>query len=56
MFLLLILALIIVLAWLVHKTRALGGLPGMAGNSQPLRLVATLSLGYERKNCGGAGR
>lgn len=49
MFLLLILALIIVLAWLVHKTRALGGLPGMAGNSQPLRLVATLSLGMKEK-------
>ncbi len=48
-FLLLIIALIVVLAWLVHKTRVLGGLPGAAGKAQSLRLVATLPLGMKEK-------
>lgn len=48
-FLLLILALILLLAWLVHKTRVLGGLQGMSGGPASLQIVATLSLGMKEK-------
>ncbi len=49
MVLLLILALIVVLAWLVHKTRVLGGLHSLGGQAQGLRIVATLPLGMKEK-------
>ena len=48
-FLVFILALIVVLAWMVHKTRVLGGMQGMPGSNQSLRIVATLSLGMKEK-------
>nr|WP_246624844.1 flagellar biosynthetic protein FliO [Oceanobacter mangrovi] len=49
MFLVLVLGLILLLAWLAQRLRARGGMAAFQGGKQPIRVVASQALGMKER-------